>query len=520
MLTEIAGKTISESLFSEKVYWLNQLSGELPESTLITDYKRPRTYSKKNKTVQFQLDEAVSQRILKLSNGSPNSVYLFLVATAQILLEKYTNNSDLIVGIPAFDNGADIKTLANSILPLRTCINNNLTFKDVLLQVKERVIDAYVHQSYPINTIAQLLELPQHHNRCSIFDVVILLENIHAYDEISDLNNDLTISFAIEDQGIRGTIDYSDLLFFDGTIDAIANYYTNILKSVVQQPSLQLSDITLLTVSDQHHLLEDFNDSYGLYPVEKTISDLFEKQVVQTPDNIAVVDAVGKLSYQDLNNKANQLARFLRQVGLVPGEFVGIYKHRDINFLIAILAIHKAGGAYVPIDSSYPLDRIQYMLANSAVRFLLTDGLCVKPLDDFVEPCLELEHVICLDTVADFKQTGLAHAKVYDSQDFQTLSQENLEQRNQGTAPAYMLYTSGSTGLPKGAIIRHDGAVNHIYAQLDALALHDNFSFLQSAPASSDISVWQFLGPLLTGGKTVIVDTETVCDPAKLFQII
>ena len=520
MLAETIGVDISENLFSEKIYWLNQLSGELPESNVITDYKRSGAYSRKNKSVQFKLDKAVSQQILKLSNESPYSVYLFLLAAAQILLEKYTNNCDLIVGIPVLGKSASIETPANRVLPLRTCIDKGLTFKDALLQVREQVISAYIHQNYAIGTVVQLLDLPQHQNRCSIFDVVVLLENIHARDEISDLNNDLTISFAIDGHSICGSIDYSDSLFFDGTIDAIANYYTNIIRSVVQQPSIQLSDITLLTESDRRCLLEDFNHSHGIYPIEKTISELFEQQVAQTPEHIAAVDSTAQLSYQALNEKANQLARFLQKLGLTPGEFVGIYKHRNINFLIAILAIHKAGGGYVPIDSSYPLDRIQYMLINSAVRFLLTDQLSVKPLDEFVDRCSKLEHVICLDTVADLKQTGLEHIKVHDLQDFQTLSQDNLEQLNQSAAPAYMLYTSGSTGLPKGAIIRHDGAVNHIYAQLDDLALREGFSFLQSAPASSDISVWQFLGPLLTGGKTVVVDTETVCNPEKLFQII
>ena len=520
MLAERIGTDISENIFAEKVYWLNQLSGELPETNLITDYKRSEVCSKKNKSVQFQLDKTISQGVLKLSKGSYYSVYLFLLAATSILLEKYTNNSDLIVGIPVLDKETALENLANRVLPLRTCITKELTFKDILIQVKEHTIGAYVHQNYPIDAIAQLLELPQQQNRCSIFDIVVLLKNIHAYDEISGLNNDLTISFDIDDEIIRGSIDYSDSLFFNGTIDAISNCYTNILKCVVKQPSIRLSDITFLTESDRHRLLEDFNDSYGAYPIEKTITELFERQVEKTPKQIAVVDHTTRLTYQEVNEKANQLARFLQTLGIIPGEFGGICKRRDVNFLIAILAIHKAGGAYVPIDSGYPLDRIQYMLVNSDVRFLLTDQLSVKSLDNFVENCSKLEHIICLDAVADLKQTSLAHVKIYDQEDFQTLSQNNLEQLNPATGPAYMLYTSGSTGLPKGAIIRHDGAVNHIYAQLDALALHEDFNFLQSAPASSDISVWQFLGPILTGGKTVIVDTETVCSPEQLFQVI
>ncbi|MEL6332932.1 MAG: amino acid adenylation domain-containing protein, partial [Cyanobacteria bacterium J06626_26] len=494
---------------------------ELPETNFITDYIRPSQYCSRNRSVQLALDKAVSQAVLTVCNGSHASVYVFLLSVVNILLAKYTSHSDLIVGIPVLESDAYSETAANVILPLRTRINQDLTFKDVLLQVKERTIGAYVNQNYPVEWITQLLELPSYQNRCSLFDVVVVLETIHSYDKAIAMNNDVTFLFNLDGDCIKGKLEYSDGLFVDGAMDEIAKCYTTLVTCVINQLDIKLGDITFLDNGARFQLLEGFNDNQGIYPLEQTISTLFEKQVEQTPDHIAVVWKDTQLTYQDLNTKANQLARLLQSLGLKPGEFVGILKDRDINFLIAILAIHKARGAYVPIDSTYPLDRISYMLSNSQVRFLLTDNLALEILNNLSVSIAGLRHVICLNSSSEqITNPQLSQVKLYRQDNFLQLPQENLDRPSKATDPAYMLYTSGSTGLPKGAIIRHDGAVNHIYGQVDALALHGGFNFLQSAPASSDISVWQFLGPLLTGGKTVIVDTETVCSPEKLFKVI
>lgn len=521
MLVEETRKDISENLFFEKVYWLNQLSGELPETNFITDYIRPSQSCGRNRSVQFVLDKAVSQAVLTVCNGSHISVYVFFLSIVNILLAKYTSHSDLIVGIPVLENHAHSDSSANTVLPLRTRIKQDLTFKDVLLQVKERTVGAYVNQNYPVDRITQLLELPSYQNRCALFDVVVVLETIHNYDKAIALNNDVTFSFNLDGDCIKGKLEYSDSLFVDGAMDAISKCYTTVITCVVNQLDIKLGDITFLDNDDRFQLLETFNDNQGIYPLEQTISTLFEKQVEQAPEKIAAVWQDTQLTYQDLNTKANQLARLLQSLGLKPGEFVGILKDRDINFLIAILAIHKAQGAYVPIDSTYPLDRISYMLSNSQVRFLLTDNLALGILNNLSASVAGLRHIICLDSSSEqLTNAQLSQVKLYRQDNFLQLAKENLDRPNKATDPAYMLYTSGSTGLPKGAIIRHDGAVNHIYGQVDALSLHGGFNFLQSAPASSDISVWQFLGPLLTGGKTVIVDTETVCSPEKLFKVI
>ncbi|MUG96490.1 amino acid adenylation domain-containing protein, partial [Scytonema sp. UIC 10036] len=341
-------------------------------------------------------------------------------------------------------------------------------------------------------------------------------------NDVLKLNNDITVSFLAKNDNICGSIDYNEAIFSSENIKLVTDYYTNIIDSILTNDDIKISDIVVLSDSDTHKIIQEFNYKIKQYPVDITINELFEKQVYKTPKNTAVVDGQTKLTYQELNEKANQLAVMLRQLGLGKGEFVGIFKDRDINFLIAILAIYKAGGAYVPIDSTYPSNRIEYMLSNSEVQFLLTDTSLLTVLTELIDKCPQLKSVICLDEVIteSIQLTHKQELTVYDQLGFVNLPQDNLEPINDASDPAYMLYTSGSTGLPKGAIVRHDGAVNHIYAQFDELKLTEEFCFLQSAPSSTDISVWQFLAPLLIGGRTVIVDIETVAIPEQLFKVL
>jgi amino acid adenylation domain-containing protein len=511
------GKTYSKEIISPKIYWLNKLSGELPETNLLLDYLRPLDSVSQDNSFSFKLSDDLSQKIIKLARGSCFSTYWILLSAFKILLQKYTRSNDLIIGIPVHE---DIDRDATSpIIPLRTEITSQLTIKDFLFQVKDAIVNAYNNQNCNFDEIIKLLEIPTSSNRSTIFDIVVLLKNIHNQSTLEEINNDITVVFSIEDDVIVGEIKYKSSLFNRTNIELISKYYLSILEATVQNIEIKISDINLLKDEDRDRLLNTFNQNTKKYPLEQTIDRLFERQVQQTPNNIAVVHQGEKLTYQQLNEKANQVARLLRKLGVTKGVFVGILKDRDLNFLVAILAIYKASGAYVPIDSTYPRDRIAYMLSNSEVKYLFTDFL--NTLEEILPK--QLSSVICLDDVISPPQllsnyrSGL---KIWQKSDFDEFSAENLEPINDGEDTAYMIYTSGSTGLPKGAIVRHDGAINHIYAQFDQLELGEEFTFLQSAPSSTDISVWQFLAPLLIGGKTVIVDLETVTFAEKLFNVL
>ncbi|OCQ97718.1 non-ribosomal peptide synthetase [Nostoc sp. MBR 210] len=511
----------AENLFPQKIYWLNQLAGELPETTLITDYVRPGIYEGTKQVVSFVIPNDLSQKVIKFTNNSNFAIYLVLLAGLNIFLGKYNNTNDVIVGSPVYQPARKIENLPTKVIPLRFNVDHQITFKDLLVQVKEITLNGYTHQNYAFDELMELLDLPHTQNRCPIFDIVALLENIHCLTDVKSLKNDLTFAFKVNSNLIVGNIYYNDLLFTEESIQIIAKYYINILNAVLNNCLIKISEIPILNAGDRTNLLTTFNDNTKLYPINQTIDQLFAKQVEQTPNKIATVFGNTRLTYQQLNARANQLAMLLAKLGVQTGDFVGIIKERDINFIIGILAIHKVGGVYVPIDSTYPPDRIKYMISNSAARILLTDSAYLDILVASQEHCPCLECLICLDIKSDKQALAATHTiNIYDELDFANLPPENLEVKHQGTDPAYMIYTSGSTGLPKGVIIRHGSAINHIYGEFDALNLDENFAFLQTAPASSDISVWQFLAPILIGGKTVIIDTEIICNPAKLFQVI
>ncbi|MEB3219803.1 MAG: amino acid adenylation domain-containing protein [Nostocales cyanobacterium 94392] len=512
-----------QELFSQKIYWLNKLSGELPETNLILDYLRPVQRTEKKKSHCFELPLDLSQAIIKITKGSYFGIYLVLLSGFKILLQKYARNNDLIVGIPTYKKIDNINLdylNDHKVIPLRTQLNDKITFQNYFIQVRDSVIEAYSHQDYCFDELIKLLNLPQSQNRCPIFDIVVLLGNIHSQTNLTKLNNDITIYFIVENDTIRGSIKYNPLIFNDENIKLMSHYYMNVIQRIINNLDIKISDIDFLNDPDKHKLLKQYNSKIKDYPIKKTINNLFEQQVEKVPNQIAVIHQNKKLTYTELNEKANKLARLLRKLGVCKGDFVGIFKDRDINFIVGILGIHKAGGAYVPIDSTYPSNRIEYMLSNSEVRFVLTDVSLLNNLE-LKTNCSSLKTIICFDEcIAKDKQFSQHKLAIYDEFDFSNLPKDNLEPVNEAVDPAYIIYTSGSTGLPKGAIVRHDGAINHIYAQYEELELTSEFCFLQSAPASTDISVWQFLAPLLIGGKTVIVDIETVAIPQKLFQAL
>jgi len=315
---------------------------------------------------------------------------------------------------------------------------------------------------------------------------------------------------------------YATDLFHPSTIERVISHFLHAAAQISLRPASRLADIDVLGADERSRILEEFRGRSVSFPVDRTLHALFEDQVRRTPDAVAVIDRDRQLSYAQLNSRANRLARTLLSLGLTKGGFVGILLNRGCDFVTAMLAVFKAGGAYVPLDPTYPRDRVLYMLDDSQTSFLISSSALVGAFQDVIAGAERLRVVLPVEGAVGSvaRERSQPPITVVPPETVASMAHEDVALPLVGTDRAYMIYTSGSTGRPKGAICRHDGALNHLYGELHGLGIDSAFRFLQTAASSSDISVWQFMAPLLFGGATVVADYDVVVDPEQLFAAI
>lgn len=334
-------------------------------------------------------------------------------------------------------------------------------------------------------------------------------------DMASPAWGDVCVSLSQDSESSRLTVDYRSDVYREDVVRNYAEHLQRLLEWLSVAGNDDPARCNLISESEQEVLLNVFNSAKAAFPVDQTLPGLFSRQVEAGPERVAVRADGGELTYQQLDEVSNQIANTLLELGISGGEFVALLDDRTIDFPAAILGIMKSGGAYVPVDPSYPEGRVQYMIKDCRARVIISRSRHLEKLTG--KGILDnLEAVICLDN-PDSSIEGL---KLISRSELEAAKASAPEATISAGDFAYMIYTSGSTGQPKGAINRHDGVINHMYAEFELCDFHGDSAFLQSAPSSFDISVWQFLAPLVLGGKTVIVPRETVLDPARLWSVI
>ena len=522
-----------EVLETQLRYWKQRLADAPPILKLPSDRPRPASQSFRGSAQRFEVDEDVTRDLKALSQRSGATLFMTLHAVFATLLHRYSAQQDIIIGSPiANRNRAEIEPLMGffvNTLALRTDLSGDPTFLELLNRVQQLALDAYAHQDLPFERLVDVLQPERDLSQNPLFQVMFTLQNAPTGGvQLTDLiitaveTERVTALFDVvldlweTGQGLTGVLEYNTDLFDAPTIVRMVGHFQNLLAAIAANPEQRISDLSILNQDERHQLLVEWNNTRAAFPVHESLHQLFQEQVEAAPNRVAAVHSDRETTYAKLNEKANQIARLLRRIGVGRNDFVAILHERGIDFLSAMLGVLKAGGGFLPVDPDYPGDRVRYMVADSQAHTLITRFPLLEKLDLKVAG-ESLRNIVCFDQRGDFEVDLI---QLYDASDLARQEKTNPAQLNQSCDLAYMLYTSGSTGLPKGAMIRHDGAVNHIYAQFEELAFHPGTAFLQSAPSSSDISVWQFLAPLLIGGRTVIADFDTVCDPAKLFEII
>lgn len=474
-------------------YWINKLSEGFSENTFSDIYiGKDDVYIEK----EILLDDFISSKIMQLSKGNDLSAYVIILTAFKILLSGYLNHEDILVASPTLKTS---NQNYNKCVVFRDSVDYEKTFKEFLLEVRQTVVEGYQNQFYPIRKI---IEYNNFDSMTSLFNFIFIYENIHDMEKIasiiSEYNNQIILSFGNDGTKIKGVVKYKKGLFEEEKILRIMDTLSLILRQVLEKPDIRILDIKTLNEEEMNQVLYKFNDAESLTWEPKTIIDLYEEHVDKNPQNICIAylkkNSNGflyeNISYGEMNEKANQLARFLKENGVKNDDIVGLAMTPSVELYTSIIAVMKAGGAYLPLDPYYPAERIEYTAKDSKTKVIITN------VDNFGE---ELD-------LGDIKIIHLS------MQDIHKYDKTNLAERVGLSNLAYIIYTSGTTGKPKGVLIEHKNVINTLQFRKKEHGLDEKDVILQMNPYVFDGFVATFFTPLIAGSKIVAIEDNNVSD--------
>ncbi|MFQ4162309.1 non-ribosomal peptide synthase/polyketide synthase [Scytonema millei] len=489
-----------EVLAKQLEYWQQQLAGAPSLLELPTDRSRPAIQTYTGATERFLLSQQLSEKLVVLSQKQEVTLFMTLLAAFQTLLYRYSGQTDICVGTPiANRNRKETEELIGlfvNTLVLRSNLSGNPSFSDLLSRVREVALGAYAHQDLPFEQLVEQLQPERSLSYTPLFQVMFVLQNAPMPElELADLTLaslaiesstakfDLTLFLENTNAGLMGAIEYNTDLFDASTIARMVEHYQTLLEAVVANADQKLSELPLLGARQLHQYLVEWNKTEAVYPQNVCLHALFEQQVERTPNAEALVYEEQRLTYSELNAKANQLAHYLLSLGVGPEVFVGVCVERSVDMVVGLLGILKAGGAYVPLDPAYPSGRLSYMLSDSQVSVLLTQAQLRSQLP------AHQARVVALDTdwseIAQYSPDNCATS----------VTPDNL---------AYVIYTSGSTGNPKGVAICHHSPVTLVQWAQEVFTPQQCAGVLASTSICFDLSVFELFVPLSCGGKIVL----------------
>lgn len=489
-------------LFDEQVsYWKDKLR-DLRISELPTDRQRPAVQTFCGGRRTLKITDPLYSELMMLGRREGVTIHVLLLAVLKALIHFYTGSDDIVVGTSCDVRAPELKTLIGcftGFLTLRTQVDREITGRDLLHRVHRVVADAHAHGDVPFPKVVEGLQPERDLSRSPLFQVLfstnepspetIKLSELTLIPLETDSRTaefDLTLSVRETEQGLVTSWKYNTDLFDDSTIARMMNHYQGLLENLVADPGKRLLDWTYLTAEERHQILIEWNNTQSEYPKDKCIHQLFEAQVARTPDSIALIFDERRMTYRELNSRANQLAHYLRRFGVGPEVRVGICVERSVEMIVGIVGILKAGGAYVPLDPAYPRERLAFMLEDSQAQIILTQQRLVADIDQ------HSPRMICLDTDWDqISQEMTTDPKPASSSD-------NL---------AYVIYTSGSTGKPKGVAIEHRATVAFLNWAISVFSREKLNGVLASTSICFDLSVYEMFAPLCCGGSMIVTES-------------
>jgi amino acid adenylation domain-containing protein len=494
-------------------YWRQHLGGNPPRSAFPTDHPRPEMQRYKGALETIPLPDSFLEAIHHLSVRENVTPFMTMLAACYILLYRYTQQDDLIIGTPIanrnwYEAENLIGVLVNT-LALRSQIDSNLTFLEFLQDVRLRVLEAYDHQDVPFPRLVEDLQPIRELSYSPLYQVLFNVVNVPQPDiqhksfswELIDVDRraaqfDLTISVVDTREVRKMEIEYNSDLFNADTIRRLLAHYMQLLQTILDGPTQKLKDLDFLLPAERHQLLVTWNDSHSTYPLDHDLNQMLQNQVEKRPQATAFLFENKRLTYQDLNQKAGHLAHRLQTFGVEPGTVVGLCLQRSLEAVIGFWAILKAGGVYLPLDPAYPQARLTYMATQTNATFIVTDRQHAALFQD---------------------QNGALF--LVDAQDETGAPSNEITYAPVVTSPAdpaYIIFTSGSTGRPKGVVLPHRQILNRLAWMWEAYPFQAGEVACQKTALSFVDSLWELLGALLQGRPTVIIPDEIVKDPRAL----
>jgi len=496
-------------------YWRGRLEG-IPVLNLPADHLRSAKMDHRAGNFMVRFDREQVRKLEQLSRQEGVTLFMVLLAAFQIVLSRWSGQDEITVGTDIANRlHAELEDLLGFFvnqLALRTDLSGNPSLRELLQQVRENCLGAYAHQDLPFERLVEELNPRRSLNTSPIFQVKLLLQNLPKTPEPiagvrltplppihSNAQFDLLVNVFEEGECLTADCIYAAELFEAGTIQRLLGHWEHVLEQMAQSSSLHIQNIEILREAERHQLLMEWNQTEREYPRDTGIHRLFEKVVEEFPNAAAVTYEDESLTYQELNTRANQLARYLQDIGVAPETPIALCFDRGLDVIVALLGTLKSGAAYVPLDPAHPLERLAFVLDNSGALVLLTQSHLRSRLPLYRGTELYLD---------ELRET------------LNSCSGENLAAPVAGENLAYIIHTSGSMGMPKGTEIAHAGLCNLAMAQREHFKLTNEDAILQFASFTFDAAIWECLMALCSGGRLVLADPGQLSPKGELERLI
>jgi amino acid adenylation domain-containing protein len=494
-------------------YWLSKLENAPQTIDLPYDYPKGKISSFKGKKKIVPLKSNLIRSLKRYSEGKNATLFMTLLAAFNVLIYRLSHQNDFLIGVPVTQRYQSewqslVGLFVNTVV-LRINVEENECFDSFLQRVKTEVLESFDHQELPFEKIVEKMQIDRTVNQNPLFQTAfsykkgthnqlsaqgLLLEEVEIDLGTSKLDLNIVVEEYDNDEAIIG-IEYSTEVFQERTINLILESFTVILEEVARNTSQPLFLIPLISGQQKTKMVTEWNENNRSIGI-KTIHQYFEEQAIRTPDATALIYNDEKLSYMELNNKVNQLGRYLRAKGLKPNQVVGICLERSMEMIIASLGVLKSGAAYLPLDPSYPQERLEYMVDDTEISLLLTSNELQFGLEEMY-PRVSIEEI-----------------------PWETLQKNNLKNVNSLSDLAYCIYTSGSTGRPKGVMVPHRGLANFAVNEIREYGFSVGTNILHHASFSFDASIYQLMVSLLQGATLYIADKDTVASSEEIIKAI